>query len=410
MKKFIVGCLLACAILVPGFSAAADTIKLGLIDPLSGSFALDGRATMLTFRALIQDINAKGGILGGRQIELVTFDNKSSPQESILALKQVVSQGIRVILQGSGSHNAHALSEAITRHNAREPERSVLYLNYGAIDTALTNEKCSFWHFRFDANMDMKLAAMTTYMATQKEIHRAYLINQDYAAGQTASRVGKEMLARKRPDVSIAGDELHPIGKIMDFAPYISKIKASGADAVLSNNWGPDLNLLIKSASEAGLQATFYTNYAYLKGTPSAIRKAGDGRVKTVLSWHINIAGDPLVPFALQFKRRHDEDFTFLPNKTALDMWVAAMERAGTSDPLKVALALENMRHQSPTGEVWMRPDDHQLQQPLYIATFTKVGGDVKYDLEDTGYGFRTDMRVETKDTTLPTTCRMERP
>ena len=147
-----------------------------------------------------------------------------------------------------------------------------------------------------------------------------------------------------------------------------------------------------------------------LTGTPAAIGKAGNGRVKTVTSWHVNIAGDPLVHFALSYKMRYGEDFIFLPVKTAFDMWVAATERAGSTDPLEVALALENMRYHGSTGELWMRPDDHQLMQPLYVATFTKMGGEVKYDLEDTGYGFKTDMRVEAKDTTLPTTCKMERP
>jgi branched-chain amino acid transport system substrate-binding protein len=391
-------------------AVAANTIKLGLIEPLSGPFAYQGNSGVHMFQMAIDEFNAQGGVLGGVKVELAAFDNKGSPQESLLALKQVVDQGIRVILQASGSHNAHAISEAVTKHNARAPDHSILYLNFGSVDTALTNEKCSFWHFRFDSNVDMKLAAMTAYMAGQKNIHSVYFINQDYAYGQTVSRVGKEMLARKRLGVAIVGDELHPIGKIKDFAPYISKIKASGADTVLSGNWGMDLALLIKSAADVGLPATFYTNYAYLTGTPKAIGKAGDGRVKTVLSWHINIAGDPLVPFALRFKQRFNEDFIFLPAKTAFDMWVAAMERAGSSDPVKVALALENMRHQGPTGDVWMRPDDHQLQQPLYVATFTKTGGDMKYDLEDTGFGFKTDMRIEASDTTLPTTCKMERP
>ena len=410
MFKALRGCFVALLFLASGYVIAADTIKLGLIEPLSGAFAYQGNSGVHMFQMLIEDINAKGGVLGGAKLELVAFDNKGSPQESLLALKQVVDQGIRVILQASGSHNAHAVTEAVSKQNLRDPDHSILYLNFGSVDTALTNEKCSFWHFRFDSNVDMKLAAMTTYMATQKNVHSVYLINQDYAYGQTVSRVGKEMLAKKRPDVTIVGDELHPIGKIKDFAPYISKIKASGADTVLSGNWGMDLALLIKSAADAGLPATFYTNYAYLTGTPKAIGKAGDGRVKSVLAWHINIANDPLVPFALRFKQRFNEDFIFLPARTAFDMWVAAVERAGSAEPLKVALALEDMRHQGPTGELWMRAEDHQLQQPLYVATFTTVGGDVKYDLEDTGYGFRTDMRIEAKDTTLPTTCRMERP
>lgn len=389
---------------------ATDTIKLALIEPLSGPFAYQGNASLHIFQMLFEDINSKGGVLGGKKLELVAFDNKGSPQESLMALKQVVDQEIRVVLQASGSHNAHALSEAVTKHNGREPRRSILYLNFGSVDTALTNEKCSFWHFRFDSNVDMKMAAMTTYMASQKNIRGVYLINQDYAYGHTVARVGKEMLALKRPDIAIVGDELHPIGKIKDFAPYVAKIKASGADTVVSGNWGMDLALLTKAAADVGLPATFYTNYAYLTGTPKAIGRAGDGRVKTVVAWHINIDGNPLESFALRFKKRYGEDFIFLPAKSAVDMWVAAMERAGTPDPLKVALVLEDMRYQGPTGELWMRREDHQLMQPLYIATFTKAVGNVKHDLEETGYGFRTDMRIEAKDTTLPTTCKMERP
>jgi branched-chain amino acid transport system substrate-binding protein len=410
MNSFFRKWLGAIALTVPLSAFAVDTIKLGLIEPLSGAFAYQGNTSVHQFEMMIDEVNARGGVLGGKKLELVFFDNKASPQESLLALKLAVDQGIRVVLQSSGSQSAHAISEAVTKHNKREPNRSVLYLNFGATDTALTNEKCNFWHFRFDANVDMMIAAMTNYMAGQKDIRKVYLINQDYSYGQRVSQMGKALLARKRPDVAVVGDQLHPLGTIKDFAPYVAKIRASGADAVLTGNWGMDLALLIKAAAETGFTATFYTNYAYLNGTPKAIGKAGDGRVKTVLPWHINIPGDSFAQFALRFQKRYQEEFDSLPPKTALDMWIAAVERAGSIDPLKVALALEDMRHQSPTGEVWMRPEDHQLQLPLYVATFSKVGGEVKYDLEETGHGFRTDMRIEAKDLTLPTTCRMERP
>ena len=410
MRKAGNGCCIAVLLLVCGVASAADTIKLGLIEPLSGPFAFQGNAGAHMFQMFIDEQNARGGVLGGTKLQFIAYDNKGSPQESLIALKQAADQNVRFIVQASGSHNAHALSDAITKHNARDPERSIIHLNFGSIDTALTNEKCSFWHFRFDANVDMKLAAMTSHMAGRKDLRSVYLINQDYAYGQTVARVGKELLGSKRPDVKIVGDELHPIGKIKDFAPYVAKIKASGADTVLTGNWGVDLSLLIKAAADVKLPANFYTNYAYLTGTPRAIGKAGEDRVKTVIGWHINIPGTPIKEFALRYKKRFDEDFIFLPALSAFDMWIAAMEKATSSDPLKVALALENMRHPGPTGELWMRPDDHQLMQPLYVATFTKAGGEVKYDLEDTGFGFRTDMRLEANDTILPTTCRMQRP
>ena len=77
----------------------------------------------------------------------------------------------------------------------------------------------------------------------------------------------------------------------------------------------------------------------------------------------------------------------------------------------KVARALEDMRFDGGTGEIWMRPDDHQLMEPLFVSTFTKVGkAGVKHDSDGTGYGWKTDVRIEAKDNIQPTTCRMERP
>ena len=196
MIKALGMCLIAIALLVPSLSFAANIVKLGLIEPLSGTFANLGEDTVHNFEFLIEKLNAKGGVLNDKKLALATFDNKHSTQESLIALKRAIDLGIRVIFQASGSHNAHAFSEAVAKHNTRNPERSILYLNFGATDTTLTNEKCSFWHFRFDANIDMKLAAMTTYMAGQKNIRKVFLINQDYAAGQTVSRV--EGAARRK--------------------------------------------------------------------------------------------------------------------------------------------------------------------------------------------------------------------
>ena len=272
---------------------AADTIKIAHIDPQSGPFALQGKEGDRHIQAAIDEINARGGVLGGTKLELVTLDNKSSPQESLIALKQATDQGIRYITQGNGSHVAHALTEGVLKYNQRNPGQEILFLNHAAIDPALTNEKCNYWHFRFDANVDMKIDALTGVIAKDKNIKKIYLINQDYAYGQSVSRVAKEMIAAKRPDVQVVGDELHPTGKVKDFSPYIAKIKSSGADTVLSGNWGSDLALLIKSAEEAGLPATFYTNYAYLVGTPKAFGPAGADRVKTVASWYPNLPGNP---------------------------------------------------------------------------------------------------------------------
>jgi branched-chain amino acid transport system substrate-binding protein len=407
--------LAACALLAlaAGCQKAEDTIKIGYIDPLSGAFANVGAHGQRELQLVIEQINARGGVLGGRKFEIVPLDSKANPQEALIALRQLVDQKVRFMFQGNSSAVAGALTEAVAKHNERNPDASILYLNYGAVDPALTNDKCNFWHFRFDADADMKMQALTSYMATQKSIRRVYLINQDYAFGHAVSKAAREMLKAKRPDVQIVGDDLHPLGKIKDFAPYISKIKAAGADSVVTGNWGADLALLVKASKDAGLQVDYYSYYAGIVGGPAAIGEAGIGHVKQVSMWHTNAGGksDELVEaYRNRFPEAND-DFFFLTLQHAMELLSAAIDQTQSTDPLKIARALEGAKYEGLTGEVWIREDNHQLLQPLFVSTLRRQGEDgVKYDIERTGMGFRTDGRVEARNTVLPTTCKMQRP
>jgi branched-chain amino acid transport system substrate-binding protein len=406
--------LAALAVLaVTALPAAHAQIKIGFIDPLSGPFANVGEQGLRGFQLVIEDVNARGGVLG-QKLELVPLDSKANPQEALNALKQLTDQGVRFVLQGNSSAVAGALSDGVAKHNQRNPDSSILYLNYAAVDPALTNDRCNFWHFRFDADADMKMQALVNYMATQKKIKKVYLINQDYAFGQAVSKAAKEMLAKKRPDVQIVGDDLHPLGKVKDFAPYVAKIKQSGADTVVTGNWGADLALLVKAGKDAGLKVDYYTYYAGIAGGPTAIGEAGDGHVKVISHWFSNVGDSKSDAMVQKYRKRFPDskdDFVWLASYNAIEMLVKALEAAKSSDPQKVALALEGMKFQSFTGEVAMRADNHQILQPMYISTFTKAGSSgVKYDMERTGLGFRSEGRIEAKETMMPTTCKMQRP
>jgi branched-chain amino acid transport system substrate-binding protein len=395
-------------------SFAADSVKIAVIDPLSGPFANVGEA-MVRYTQLAADaINARGGVLGGTRIEIIALDSKSSPQEAQLALKSAIDQGVRYINQSNGSNVAGALVDAVNKHNERNPDQVVLYLNTGAVDPALTNDRCSFWHFRFDADADMKMAALTDAIAKNTNSRKVYLINQDYAFGQAVARAAKEMLPKKRPDIQIVGDELHPLGKIKDFSPYIAKIKASGADTVITGNWGNDMSLLVKASREAGFKPDFYTYYAGGLGSPPSLGDAGIGHLKQVTQWHANIGNDKVTKHYLAYRDKYKnvkDDYYWTTQYLALEMLAKAMEQAGSADPTKVAKALEGMTFDGDTGQVSMRADNHQLIQPLFVSTYSKVDGkDVKYDVERTGNGFKTDRRIEAKDTMMPTTCKMDRP
>lgn len=423
------GALFLASALLAG-SACAQTVKIAYIDPLSGAFANVGEAGLKQFQFVAEDIN-KRNLSGGPKIEIVPFDNKTSPQESLNVLKKVIDSGIRIITQGNGSSVAGALIDAVNKHNERNPDKSILYLNYAAVDPDFTNSKCSFWHFRFDANSDMKMEAMTTYMAKDPKIKNVYLINQNYSFGQAVTRAAKEYLARKRPDIKIVGDDLHALGQVKDFAPYVAKMKAANADAVITGNWGNDMSLLIKAAKDAGFQAPFYTYYGGGLGALPAIGEAGDGKVKQVTEWHMNVVPNKTEKFANEFNKKYGGPpahltFYYLRVNNQMYMLAEAIKQAKSIDPKAIALKLEGMKYQADTGEVEMRAADHQLIQPLYISTVAKAYHDpkskdgkdkkkgtdkeVKYDLEDTGFGFKTDARIEGYVTAQPTSCQMKRP
>ncbi len=411
VKRWLAGWLLAIA----ASAGAQEPIRLGLIEGLSGPFANAGDAVVRNLRMAIDRVNARGGVRtaeGPRPFELVTFDSKGNVDESLIQLRGLVDRRIPFVLQGNSSAVAGALVGAINRNNARQPDARVLFLNYSAVDPVLTNENCSFWHFRFDASANMRMQALTEVIRTDKSVRRVYLIDQDYSFGHQVARSAREMLAAKRPDLRIVGDEFHPIGKIKDFAPYIAKIKASGADAVITGNWGNDLTLMVKAAREGGLNARFYTFYGNGLGAPAAMGDAGVGRVLAVAEWHPNVGGAASDAFYQAFRARYPEprdDYVHLRMQMMVEMLARAIEQAGSTDAAKVARALEGMRYVNDFHEATIRADDHQVLQPLYVSVMERQGGEVRFDNEGSGYGFRTVKKLKAAQTTLPTTCKMER-
>lgn len=393
-------------------TAAADTIKIAVSVGLSGPNAIYGEGQLNAFNAAADIVNARGGVLGGRRIEIVPMDNKGAPQEALIQIKRATDDDIRFVAS-TVSSVIHALTDAISKHNARNPDKTVLLLNFNALDPALTEAKCSFWHFRFEPHTDMQLMALTQFMAAQSVIRKVYLLNQDYAFGQGMSKASREQLNARRPDIEIVGDELIPLAKIKDFAPYVTKIRASGADSIITGNWGADLSLLIKASNETGLKAQYYALLAAGFGTPSAIGPAGADRVKTVYSWHLN-ATDPKWERAIldaQTRYKTNADLAYLPAFRTVEMLAAAISKAGTTDPVKVAYAMEGAHFAGPTGDSWMRAEDHQFIAPIFVMSFVKAGQPgVKHDIEGTGYGWKTEAILAPNETLPPVRCQMERP
>ncbi len=395
------------------FSAqAADTIKIGFIDPLSGPFAATGTNGLQQFRFAVEElVNKKGGVLGGKKFEIVPYDNKISPKESLVQLKRAIGEGVQFIAQGNSSGVANALTDAIKKHNKRNPDNRVLFLNYSAVDPALTNAKCNFWHFRFDANADIKMNALTDVIKAKSDIKKVYLIGQDYSFGKAVAAAAVKFLGEKRPDIKIVGNELHPIGKVKDFTPYATKIRASGADAVITGNWGADMIGLGKAIGETGLDVPIYTYYAANDGITKTIGASGKNKIRLVHEGPANPPStDTYATYHKDFKKKNPEkDISQFRIANAVQMLAAAMEKGGSAKPIDVARALEGMEFTSLHGEkLTMRAEDHQMIQPIHISVHTDEN--ITFDSDNSGFGLRTETTVAAADTALPSTCKMRRP
>ena len=409
--------------------APAVPIRIAMLEGLSGAFANTGEAVHRNLVWAVERVNSRGGVRlpagagGNRMLALQRFYSKGQNEEVLSALRSAIDDGAQIVVQGNSSANAAVLIDAINKHNARDPAHRVLFLNYSAVDPVLTNDKCSFWHFRFDAHADMRVAALMDLIKTDTALKRVYLIGQDYSFGQAVLRETRRQLAQQRPDVAIVGDELHPIGRVKDFAPYAAKIKASGAQAVVTGNWGNDLTLLVKAAKDAGFDGSFYTFYGNALGAPAAIGEAGIGKVIAVADWMPNVQTPASEAFYRAFRNRYPspaDDYVHMRMQLMIEALAQAIEKAGGAGKLAagegldvVAIAREletvSVNLQGQTGQ--MRASDHQFQQPLVVGVMDRAGTPgVKFDVEGSGFGFRVVKTIAAAAAEQPTSCRMQRP
>ncbi len=408
--KFTTKLVTAAALLAfagAAFAQKGETVKIAFIDPLSGLMGPVGSNQLKGFQYFADKFSKTNP--AGVKFEIVAFDNKLSPAESLNALKAATDQGIRYITQGDGSAVAGALIDAVAKHNERNPGKEIIFLNHSAIDPDFTNSKCSYWHFRFDADTSMKMEALTTFMKDQKDVKNVYLLNQNYSHGHQVAKYAKELLAQKRPDVKIVGEDLTPLAQVRDFSPYVAKIKAAGADTVITGNWGSDLALLVKAANEGGYTGKFYTYYTGVTGTPTALGKGGAGRVFQVSYNHYNMGGD-MSKWQAEFKEKFKDDLYTGSIIHILLSLGESMAKAKSTDPVKVAAVLEGLKFKSYNGEVEMRKTDHQLQQPLYLTVWQPVDKKFTYSPENTGMTLALVKEFPAYIASTPTSCQMKRP
>jgi branched-chain amino acid transport system substrate-binding protein len=422
LQSVVLGLLMSAATSTVALAepTAGGAIKIAMIEGLSGPFANTGEAVFRNLIWAVERVNARGGVKlpaqagGHRALVLERYDSKGQNEEALSALKSAIDNGARFVMQGNSSATAAALIDAINKHNERDPSRRVVFLNYSAVDPILTNEKCSFWHFRFDAHANMRMSALMSVLKDDQSLKSVYIIGQDYSFGHAVAAQAKHQLSQLRPDVQVVGEELHPMGRVKDFLPYAAKIKLSGAQAVITGNFGNDLTLLVKAAKEVGFEGKFYTFYGNALGAPAAIGDAGIGKVMAVADWLPNVQNPQSDAFYQSFRQRFPkpaDDYVHMRMQLMVGALAQALELAGTTDAIAVSQQLEkvSVTYGAQTGV--MRAMDHQFQQPLVVGAMDKLGAPgVKFDVEGSGYGFRVIKTISAGAAEQPTTCKMQRP
>ncbi|MEZ5645198.1 MAG: ABC transporter substrate-binding protein [Burkholderiaceae bacterium] len=406
------GAGLGAAVLAPvalAGPARRETVRIAFIDPLSGPAADIGRNGLRSWQFMAEHVGRQMGE-GGPRFLVAGFDNKASPHESVNMLKAAIDQGFRYIVQGNGSGAAAALSATVTRHNQQHPERAVVFINYAAMDPSLTAERCSFWHFRIDADTAMKMRALVGFMTTLPELRKIYLLNQNYAHGQQFARYFREEVALQQPSLDIVGDELHPLFQDIDFRPYVRRIRASGAQALVTGNWGADMRGLVAALQSEKLRVPLFAYYPALTGTPRLLARQPEAMpVYQVAYNHSNQEG-PVADLADAFRQEYGEDLVVYAAYDGMVMLTQAMAFTGSTEPRVVAPRLSGMVFPGFNGPVQLRADDHQLQKGLYISRWQPVDERNPRDAEGTGFTFAPLHYIPGADLATPVRCQMHRP
>ena len=402
----------ACLLALLASLAHAAPLKIGVLETLSGPQASTGLAYRAAVRYAVDKINAEGG-WNGQPVQLLEYDNQGGPAGASDKLKAAAADGVQIVVQGGSSAIGGQITEDVRKYNLRNPGKEIVYINVGAEALELTGEKCNFHHFRFAGNAQVRTKALVQAMKQANALGtRVYAINQNYSWGQDMQQAIEDNAAAG--GYQVVEKTLHDVNKIQDFAPYVAKISASGADTVMTGNWSNDLLLMMKASKAAGLKVRFGTVFLDQVGN---IANAGETAVGhfVVQTFNAEAAGAEGDRFVASYKAQsgHAPVATEPQTVFGLEMVADALKRTkpegGALNVNALARNLETTRLKTPMGESIMRAGDHQVLLPLVVSV---VSADAKYKADDTAFGFKPVKRFTAEEAAVPAQagCKMQRP
>lgn len=410
MKTFAKYAVIA-ACLGSAHAASADPLKIALIDPLTGPLASNGKIYEAVMKYAVGRLNSAGGF-NGEPIELIVLDDAGNASVTSDRFREAASKGAQIVIKSLTSATSGQLSEDVKRHNLRNPNSPIIFLNEGAEASDLTGAKCHFYSFRLGTTAPMRAQALMAVMkeegALEKEV---YSINQNYSLGHDMEAAVQ--LYGTKLTYKVMGSALHDISRIQDFTPYVARIRESGAGAVVTSSYGGDLLLLVKAAVDSGLSAKFGTIYL---DQPGNVGSGGNALIGSYNAAPYNVEADRTI-LPEDFKTHLGQYPTYHVQghvATIMTFVGSALKSVSGNKGDKVntksiALALEKTTLAGPMGELSMRADDHQMLLPIVVS---RVQDGVKYPIDGTKLGFSVVKVVAAKDAIYPvqSECKMVRP
>jgi branched-chain amino acid transport system substrate-binding protein len=363
----------------------AEALKIGIIESLSGAQTSTGRLFATAAQFVVDQINAEGGF-NGAPIEVVEYDNAGGATDAAARFRQAAADGVHVVLQGASSAIAGQITEDVRRHNMRNPGNEVMYLNLGAEALELTGDKCHFYHFRFTTTAPMRVNALVSAMKEEGVLGtKVYSINQNYSWGRDMEEAIKGAAATGGYEV--VDSDLHEVNRIQDFSPFVAKIRASGAETVITGNWSNDLLLLMKAAGDAGLDVRFGTTFLDM---PGSVANAGETAVGHYIANLSNLElADEAANKAYQDYSGHLPVYIEPQTVNAITMLRSALSGVdfggGDINVTAIAQALEKATLETPNGTLSIRPEDHQVVTPVVVS---RVEEGATFPADDTKWGF----------------------
>lgn len=323
-------------------AASAQALKIAVAGPMTGPLAQYGDMVKTGATTAVEDINARGGVLG-RQVELVTLDDACEPKQAVNVANKIASQKIRYVI-------GHVCSGSTIPASDIYENEAILMISPSATAPQLTEGRKRQFIFRTIGRDDQQGPAAAQHIIGRVKPKKVAVLHDKQSYGQgVASAVKAALDAAKVPVVLFEGLQAGEA----DYSAIVTKLKAQGVDFVYFGGYHPEMGLLLRQSREQGVRATFMGPEGVGNKDLSGI--AGAAAEGMLVTLPADFAAEPanaaLVKSFTAKKRDYSGPFV-LTSYAAVQLVADAMVRARSADPAKVAAQLRSGTFQTPIGPV----------------------------------------------------------